>query len=169
MVSEDEKIDLLIIFGSSLILLSFFLPWAKYQDLLTSKVFNLTALNLLTLTYGIGLIPLEKIIDTTVFLFYQIPLIGLIIIGIIGIIYGVLRFFEKFTLIEENSHYNIISTLGMFSIGFIVYNFIICAIYSNILIVYNSVITAEGSGLILNFIGGMILLISSMILKKREI
>ncbi|MHA1311586.1 MAG: hypothetical protein ACTSQO_11775 [Candidatus Helarchaeota archaeon] len=55
-MNKNEEISAFIIFGSLLLVISFFLPWVKYIDAYSNYEIDLNAINLIFGTDGMGVI-----------------------------------------------------------------------------------------------------------------
>ncbi|MHA1269600.1 MAG: hypothetical protein ACTSPY_07400 [Candidatus Helarchaeota archaeon] len=165
---NNDRINGFIIFASLLIIFSIFLPWVKYMDISNNYYISLNALNLLFGTFGMSNITWSNWIDTYGLNIYHIPMILPIISGIIGLVLGFLRFFEKYNFIKEDKHSEILFWSSTISFGSIIYIIITSYASSNYLWSFNIIIYVEGTGVLLNFLGTSILLICGLLLKKYE-
>jgi hypothetical protein len=165
---EEDKINVFMIFGSFFLLISTFLPWVRYIDVSNNYILDLNALNLLTHTFSMGFIPWESFLDTYGIDGLHIPMIFPLITGIIGIIVGILRYFQKFEFVEERKHYEILLWLCTFSFGSFIYILISIILFSNFLWPYDIIVYLYGSGVIFNLIGSIILFSCGIIIKKQS-
>ncbi|MHA1229047.1 MAG: hypothetical protein ACTSRP_00395 [Candidatus Helarchaeota archaeon] len=164
---DDDKINLLIIFGSLMLIISTFLPWIRYVDTIENYIIDLNAIDLVLGTFGMSFIPWNNWFDTYGILPYQIPLIFPLITGIIGLIFGLFRFFKKIGYFSEEKYNELIHWLYTFSFGTIIYITIFIYFISNFLWKYYIIIYLNGSGVVLCFIGSSLLFISGLIIKKQ--
>ena len=165
---DDDKINIFIMIGSFLLIISIFLPWIKYIDVFSNYSTDLNALNLLTGTFGI-FIPWSNWIDTFGINGYHFPMILPMISGVIGILFGYFRLLQKFEYIQEKNHHEILYWLCTLSFGTFIYIYITSIVISQYLWGLNVVIYLNGSGILLNLIGSIIILICGLILKKQII
>ncbi|TFF88483.1 MAG: hypothetical protein EU549_02930 [Promethearchaeota archaeon] len=166
---DFDKINCIIVLSSFLLIFSIFLPWLKYIDVAHNYNIDLNALNLLTGTFGMGFIQWSNFLDTYGFVGYHIPLIIPMISGIIGVVLGMIRIYEKYRFIEENKHNEVLLWISTLSFGAILYTLVITILFSNILWNFDVLIYLNGSGIIICFIGTVLLFISGIILKKQTI
>jgi len=166
---DDEKINIFIIIGSVMLIFSFFLPWIVYVDTFNNYLIELNCLNLLSGTFGIGLIPWSAFFTTRGIDGFHIPMIIPLIVGIVGFILGYLRLFEKIDSFENKKQYELLLWLCIFSFVAIIYIYTAMFIISQDLWAFSVVVILNGSGFILCLIGTAILLICSFIIKKHLI
>lgn len=166
---EEDKINVFIIIGSFFLLISTFLPCVRYIDVSNNYIFDLNALNLLTHTFSMGFIPWDSFLDTYGIDGLHIPMIFPLITGIIGFIMGMLRYFQKFKYIEERKHKEILFWLSTFSFGSFIYILVSIILFSNFLWPYDIIIYLNGSGIIFNLLGAIILFLCGIIIKKQTI
>ncbi|MBD3228079.1 MAG: hypothetical protein GF329_07805 [Candidatus Lokiarchaeota archaeon] len=109
-------------------------------------------MNLLTGTFGMGFIRWANFLDTYGIVGFHIPLLLPLISGIIGLILGMLRIYEKYRFIEQEKHYEVLVWLATISFGAILYIITASILFSNLLWSFDIIIYINGSGIIICFI-----------------